>query len=481
MTLGGLSYIDLVIYILLGIAFIGVIIAVRKILRSKQDLATSEFRRSELTQGEERIFEFLHHLGLSINENNTHQNLYKVIVEGVCKVTKAEGGALYLYNADTESFTPAHLSAECAQLVADPDGDSDPDQELLCRYQVNKHDGVLGHVLDTNAALYIDDLRGHATLSDQLVKYSGKGSAMLSPLNHAGEQIGVLAVTHQGQSKSFTKNDLGVFSIMAEQSSFAIGNFEAHDQAAEKRRLEKELENAQEVQRVLIPVKAPEVSGFNFYGYNLAAKLVSGDYFDYTTVSANTTGVVIADVSGKGMPAGLIMATFRSALRAIAKGAKSPSESLSELNRMIFKDVREDMFISAIYTHLDHKSGKVKIARAGHNPAYYWDSKKEELSKIKSPGLAVGIDEGSVFDSILKDHELKMKSGDKVFLYTDGIIEANNSEKVEYSAERLEAELKENAHLSARALGKRILASIDYFVEDAPQSDDITLVVIERE
>ena len=138
------------------------------------------------------------------------------------------------------------------------------------------------------------------------------------------------------------------------------------------------------------------------------------------------------------------------------------------------------MFISAIYANLDNATGKVSLARAGHNPPYLYSAETKEIEKIKSPGLAVGIDSGNVFDSIIKDYEVKMQPGDKLFLYTDGIIEAHNEKKEEFTSERLEKILREHGTLSAEKLGQKTLEEVAHFVKAAPASDDITLVVIER-
>ena len=174
------------------------------------------------------------------------------------------------------------------------------------------------------------------------------------------------------------------------------------------------------------------------------------------------------------------MATFRSALRGIAPHYTSPSQALEQLNKVIYPDIREDMFISAIYAHLDHQSGKVSLARAGHNPAYYFKNESQEIHKVKPPGLAVGIDPGLVFGQVLRDHEIEMNSGDSLLLYTDGIIEAFNQHKEEFSSARLEDIVQNHGGAGARELGKIILDEVANFVQGAPQSDDITLVVIEK-
>ena len=479
--MGNFEYIDQTIYLFTGIAIIGFISAIILVRKTRKDLSSSEQLRSDLAQGEKRILTFLHDLGLSIDKENTPKKLQKIIVEGVCSVTKSKGGALYLIGKNELNLRPTYISKDCAQLVPDsPSESQDKRNRPIKHLSRPKHEGVLGHCLDTNTPFLVNSLKGHPAFQDELIKYSSDGAAMIAPLVHAGKPIGVLAVTKDSVKGAYTLDDLCTFASIAEQSAFAIGNFDAHHQAAEKRRMENELKTAQEVQRVLIPRKAPTIPGFEVYGYNLAAQVISGDYFGYTNVSKNKTGIIIADVSGKGVPAGIIMATFRSALKALAENSPSPSTSLSKLNRLIYPDIKEDMFISAIYCHLDHKKSTVSLARAGHNPAYYYQADTKELHKIKSPGLAVGIDKGEVFSSILKDHEIQMKPDDILLLYTDGIIEANNQEELEFSPAKLTDSLLRGKDLSAEKIAKQILGDISHFVGSAPQSDDITLVVLKK-
>lgn len=477
------TYIDVAIFALLAVAFTGFVMAISRVRKTKAELDSSERLRNELAQGEKRMLDFLHHLGLSIDKENTPQKLHRVIVEGVTKVSKSKGAALYLIDKSEQHLRPAFISDDCAQLIPDPSGQTEDSERRAIRVRhtsINRFDGVLGHCLINNAPFLVDSLKGHPAFQDALVQYSADGAAMVAPLIHAGKQIGVLAVTKDSENKAYSLDDLYTFSSVTEQAAFAIGNFDAHHQVAEKKRIESELQTAQEVQRVLIPESAPDIPNFRLYGYNVPASMISGDYFDYTSVSESETGIVIADVSGKGVPAGIIMATFRSSLKAIATGSSSPAESLSQLNRLIYPDIREDMFISAVYCHLNHEQSTVSLARAGHNPPYLFDAQVGSLIKLKPPGLAVGIDTGDVFSRILKDHEIKMHSGDSLILYTDGIIEANNKDGDEYTAARFEQALVEHHTEAADELGKSILADIDQFVGDAPQSDDITLVIIEK-
>jgi len=401
---------------------------------TRKELAASESDLSQITKGKKQVLDFLHHLGLSIQEDQSAEKLHEVIVNGVSKITHAQGGALYLLDDTGNNLFPAYISDDCAQLTIDAEKTGiQLDQninKMTFKVVISSKKGILGEAFNSQKAIFTDNLKEHSSFSND---YTGSGSAMVIPLIHAQKAIGVLAVTRSLDQPKFDSDSHYTFSKVAQQSAFALGNQYAHAQMAEKRFLEEELLNANQVQALLLPSESPVLDNFELFGYNLAAKQVSGDYYDYISLPNNQTGVVIADVSGKGVAAGLIMATFRSALRALANN--HPAKSLSQLNRIIYPDIRDDMFISAIYANLNNDSGMVTLARAGHN---------------------------------------------KLFLYTDGIIEALDKYENQFTPERLEKTLLEYGGSPAKELGNKVLQAVTKFVRKAPTSDDITLVVIER-
>jgi sigma-B regulation protein RsbU (phosphoserine phosphatase) len=290
----------------------------------------------------------------------------------------------------------------------------------------------------------------------------------------------VLVLARRHEDGAFTNNDLAVFRSAAEQSSFAIGNARIHREAHEKRAIESELHNAREVQRILLPQEDPVISGFRISGTNLPARIISGDYYDYIPLGDRKFGIVIADVSGKGFPAGLLMAMCRSALRSVAPGRSSPSEVLALVNRQLFPDIREDMFISMAYAILDEATGKMLMARAGHDPALHFHSGSGKVETLRSPGLALGVDGGTVFERVTKDLEVTMKSGDCVLLYTDGVREAVDSQEEEFGMDRMADAFRMAAPLGAETVLNRMQEELCQFTGEGPQMDDITLVAIEK-
>ena len=145
------------------------------------------------------------------------------------------------------------------------------------------------------------------------------------------------------------------------------------------------------------------MSGFEISGINVPARQVSGDYFDYIKVDEERLGVCIADVSGKGVPASLIMAICRSVLRSQAIGNNSPADVLRKVNRQLYPDIKEDMFISMAYLVLDHARNGVALARAGHDAPLLYQRKSQTVAPLKAPGMVVGIDSGDVFDRLTTD------------------------------------------------------------------------------
>lgn len=213
---------------------------------------------------------------------------------------------------------------------------------------------------------------------------------------------------------------------------------------------------------------------------NVPARQVSGDYFDYIKIDDEWLGVAIADVSGKGVPASLIMAICRSVLRSQAIGNPSPAEVLRKVNRQLYPDIKEDMFISMAYLALDHVRGNVTLARAGHDAPLLYKKKTQTVTPLKTPGMVVGIDSGDVFDRLTTDVAVELERDDFILLYTDGITEALDNEGNEFGLERTVASIRSSAKEGAQAIVTRLIDDLRNFVGSTPQNDDITLIVIRR-
>ena len=446
----------------------------RKIQQEKDDIVGEEMR----------MFDFLHHIGEAIEKDITPAQLYKEIVQGFGEVIGTDGGAIYLLSEDRAHLVPKFISSNCPPLVSVPSQitelskiNSGALMSHLMLTRIGAEEGILGEVI---ATVRIESLQRHDALRESTAHYVEDVSAMLSTLQYGGRNIGVVAVVRNHSNGSFTDNDYDVFRSLSEQSAFAMGNAMIHQELTEKHKLDDELRTAREVQNVLLPDAEPHIPGYRVYGSNMPARIISGDYFDYIDLPENRSGIVIADVTGKGLPAGLLMAMCRSVLRLTAMATASPAEALGLVNRHLFPDVREDMFVSLIYIVLDNDTGKLRMSRAGHDAPILFRAETGDIETIKPPGLALGIDAGDVFDRVTKDVEIEMKKGDCLLLYTDGVCEAVDDDDNEFGLEKLEQVFAKAAALGAERVVESIRHEVSVFAGNQPQMDDITMIAVEK-
>jgi sigma-B regulation protein RsbU (phosphoserine phosphatase) len=472
---------------LIGVCAVILIVLVLALRNQRNRNRSVRQRFRDIESGEQRMFTFLHDLGLSIENEPSPTVLSRIIVDGINKVVNARGGAIYFLGAETGFLHPSYISEDCPPLIGIPvevrkKAQRDPRalESHVRLSRVGVDEGILGHCLSLSTPVHVPDVKSHPAFRDAFTRYTDDVAALLAPLRYADKDLGVLVVARRHQDGCFTPNDFAVFRSAAEQSSFAIGNARIHREATEKRMLEGELQNAREVQRILLPQSDPVMTGFRISGTNLPARIISGDYYDYLDLGDNQFGIAIADVSGKGVPAGLLMAMCRSALRSVAPGRTSPSEVLSAVNRQLFPDIREDMFISMAYGILNGSNGILTFARAGHDAPLLFRHQSGKVELLRPPGLALGIDSGAVFERVTKDLEVELLAGDCVLLYTDGVREALDAQDEQFGLERMSESFRMAAPLGAEAVLVRMQEDLRQFTGEGPQMDDITLVAIEK-
>ena len=432
---------------------------------------------------EARVFDFLHGLGEALNGTARRADLHELIVRGVLRILGAQSGGLYLVGESGKELHPSFVSRGCPPLVNFPlasakdlPADLDAMQRHLRLKNVRKGEGVLAEVWESGKAQIL--CCGDERLDVARQTASEAGNVAVAPLLYGGRCFGVLIVARADATEQFSSADGQVLSTLAEQSAFTLRSAEVFSEAAEKRRIDHDLQVAYEIQRILLPSKAPKFQGYDLAGINVPARHVSGDYYDFLNVDSDHCGVVIGDVSGKGVPASLIMATCRSVIRSVASGELSPASVLKKVNAMVFPDMKEDMFISMAYVLLHCDDTRVILSRAGHDAPFLYRAGDKSCSRVNPPGMAVGIDGGAVFNRVTNDFALEMSSGDCLILYTDGVTEALDSSGEEFGVENVTRVIVESAPMGADVVVERLTAELKKFVGEAPQHDDITLIVI---
>jgi sigma-B regulation protein RsbU (phosphoserine phosphatase) len=446
-----------------------------------------ERSHEEIQVEETLVFDFLHGLGEAFRETIRPQELHRLIVEGAVRILDAHGGALYVTDRTGGKLTPAFISKGCPPLVDIPpnilqQAAANPValEAFLRSHTVAPREGMVGQVWQTGQAVCLNEL----SEAPELVKLRGSAfgsvSVMAAALRYGDQDLGVLALANGPMGAPFSQADFVVFKSIAEQSAFALYNAIIYSMANEKKRLDHDLEIARDIQRILLPSESPAIDGFQISGINVPARQVSGDYFDYIQVDQERLGVAIADVSGKGVPASLIMAICRSVLRAEAARNPSPADVLRKVNRQLYPDIKEDMFISMAYLILDHQHDGVTLARAGHDAPLWYKRRSETVTPIKSPGMVVGIDSGSVFDRLTADFAVPLERNDCLVLYTDGVTETLNLDGDEFGVERMMQSVRASANDGAQVIVKRIIEDVREFTGAVPQNDDMTLIAIRK-
>ena len=446
-----------------------------------------ERSHEEIQVEETLVFDFLHGLGEAFSDIIRPNELHRLIVEGATRILDAHGGALYVTDRTGGRLTPAFISKGCPPLVDVPpnilqQAAATPIalESYLRLHSIVPGEGIIGRVWQIGQSVCFNELSQAPELAKLRDSAFGTAAVMAASLSYGKQNLGVLAVANGPMGAPFTQGDFVVFKSIAEQSAFALYNAIIYSMANEKKRLDHDLEIARDIQRILLPAEAPAINGFQISGINVPAHQISGDYFDYIHVDEERLGVVIADVSGKGVPASLIMAICRSVLRAEAARNPSPADVLRKVNRQLYPDIKEDMFISMAYLILDHERDGVTLARGGHDAPLLYKRQLQRVTPVKSPGMVLGIDSGNVFDRLTIDFAVPLERDDCLVLYTDGVTEALNTEGDEFGLERTIESVRASATDGAQAIVKRVIDDVHDFIGSTPQNDDITLIAIRK-
>ncbi|MFH1561955.1 MAG: SpoIIE family protein phosphatase [Nitrospirota bacterium] len=243
----------------------------------------------------------------------------------------------------------------------------------------------------------------------------------------------------------------------------------------EKERLQKELEIARDIQQSFLPQSIPQIEGFELAAVNLPAREVGGDFYDFIPITKDKWGLVIADVSGKGIPAALFMALSRTVIRTNTMGNPLVSEAIHKANEFIMEESEiNTMFVTLFYAILDTKKGRLTYINAGHNPPFIIKPEKGEVIILEGEGIALGV----IPNVELEEREISVEKGDTVVLYTDGVIDAINEQEEQFGEERFIELLKENCGLPAQEIIERVQREVITFSGNQSQFDDLTLVVL---
>lgn len=300
-------------------------------------------------------------------------------------------------------------------------------------------------------------------------------SALFVPMLAGQNLIGFMSIQSH-LPNSFTADDTRILSAMANQAAMAIANLRLQRQAETQARLEREIRLARDIQRSLIPSSCPVVPGFDLAADWQSAREVSGDFYDFLALSRARLGIIIGDVSDKGVPAALFMALSRSLVRSGLLGASSPAEGLRRANRWIVKDTTSDMFLTLFYAVLDPQAHTLTYVNAGHNPPLICRRGDGSFYRLDEHGIALGMIEEAEYEA----HTVSLEPGDLLVCYTDGVTEAVDAANEGFGEERLRQVISAHRDLPLQELIRKINEALRSHVGDRPAYDDATLVALRR-
>ena len=343
------------------------------------------------------------------------------------------------------------------------------DIEELTNLHLKLGEGLIGQVALTSEPVTSPDVRKNPNYINARTETR---SEMVAPIISNTEVIGVFDL-ESDELNAYSEDDLEVLMLLASQVAIIIEKVMLHEQLIEKQRLEGQLEVARQVQLELLPPRDPQLEGYDISAYNFPTEEVSGDYYDWVKIYDDQIGLVIADVSGKGVPAALLMAFLRASLRAATHIGYSPHISMAKVNYLLWESIERNQFVTAFYGILDVTNKTLTYTNAGHNPPIL----------LKQNGSLSFIDRGSIPLGMFRDtryHEyyLTTEPGDVLVLYTDGVTEAQNPEGEEFGRERLAQAVWASRQLGARELITAVHTEVLEWTEGHGAGDDVTFFVI---
>ena len=411
----------------------------------------------------------LYRLSQTFNSSLNLDEVLNRVMDEVIAAMRAERGFVMLHKADGRLVFRVARGMD-QKTIDEP------------RFQISR--SVVERVAREGQPILTSDAQRDDRFSmRRSVKILGLRSILCVPLKIRDKVSGVVYVDNRLKVGIFTQADLELLTAIASSAAIAVENARLYQVAVEKGRLERELQMAREVQASFLPRETPQVPGWEFAARWQPAREVAGDYYDFIPVDFNLAkgsepsqgwGIVIADVSDKGMPAALFMALTRSIVRASVGRAPSPADGIAHANQLICADSTRGMFVTLFYALLNPATGEITYVNAGHNPPLLCRADQDQLTKLTRTGMALGVVEDTPFEQ----HTLRLNPGDFILLYTDGVTDAIDAHWQDFGMERLQRVILDHRHAPAADVMAALEQALGDFVGSSAPFDDMAMVVI---
>ncbi len=387
--------------------------------------------------------------------------LLEHIMDLLCERIPMDRGVMMLHDKKT-----GELELKVVRII----------NKQLMNQKIQVSQSIISTSMDQHSSILISDVQSDTRFKaqDSILKLNIQ-SAMCVPLWNNKEIIGIIYCDRISMQEQFTNEDLRLLTLLSNVAAVKIENAMLFEKALRQEKTEKELALARDIQRGLLPQKNPESQYFEIVGTNIPCQQVGGDFYDFLEIDDARIGIVIADVSGKGVGSALLMASLSAAVQTEVHPGYNLEDMSVRLNNLVHRNTSSNAFISFFYCELNQKTGEMKYINSGHNPPLIIDRKKK-IQHLGSCGLCLGMFPSQIY----KSEKITLASGDIALLYTDGLTESRNPQGEEVTEEGLIKLLKKHHKLDAEKLMRTIFEELESFTGGADPMDDMTLVVLKR-
>ncbi|MEJ2494392.1 MAG: SpoIIE family protein phosphatase [Ignavibacteriaceae bacterium] len=375
-----------------------------------------------------------------------------------------------------------HLKVEQgAVMILDEQDSSKPFQTMI-----RKQDSALeilpyrfdsqltGWMLKNKSPLMVNDLK-----NDKRFNFSGEmdlpvKTILSVPMSLKGRMIGLLTVFNKKSETGFSADDQRLLSIIAAQSAHVLENARLNQKEQDLIKMEEEFRMAKEIQLNILPKEIPTIDRYDIHAVNISAREVGGDYYDFIKLPGEKLAFCLGDITGKGLPAAMLMANLQATLRGQAFTQNSVKDSIKNANILLFNSTASNRFATVFYGVLNYTNNSVTYCNAGHDAPI--NIKGDQINRLNEGGLLLGCFDFAEYEEATKSIDV----GESIIIYSDGVTEAMNAINQEFGEEKFISIVKANQDLSAKELIDVILKEIKAHSGDIAQSDDITLLIIKR-
>ena len=472
-----------IFFIIIFILVVLLIFAIYNVYVLRKTRTNYEYQIEQLLLTRSCVFKLLSKATESLQNSVDLHTFLNYYTDYAIRSVEAESAAFFSYDHKNDTLKIEVLLGEFPTLIDVPSDKislvtSSPEKikKYLLETKFNLKNTPFVEVIQQKHALKFESDELERRLHFKI--YDCK-NMMVIPILEKRNIFGIIVLANKRTSKNFDQEDFDIAKNLAEMAGLTIDHIMSFEDIQEKISIDNQLKNAMIIQRHLMPEKKYECELFNIEVFFKPVFRIGGDYYDFMEIDANHIGVLIADVSGKGIPAGLVMATTRSLAAVLFPGELSPKNAIVKLNEKLVDLVPEGMFVSINYGILNKNTGEAVFACAGHDPMLRYNCHTEKIERCNNEnGMVVGLVENYIFADAIQDHKVDLFPGDTLLQYTDGVTEAINKEGQEFTFEKLRRTFEYSAEKSASENIKYIVNRLTNFIGTQQQNDDITIMVI---